>query len=124
MACACREAEWLRRFAEMEEKLAAAERERDEARTERDKAVARGAGRPTWDDYQRACDETKAALLSAEGERVFRRRAESHLAAASEVLREIAKEQCEPDWHRGPWGICAGCRARAFLAQHGWEVAR
>ena len=61
--------------------LAAAERRAEEAEKSRDVAVAQVAGRPTWDDLQFATDQVNAAELKAEGEREFRRRAESSLAS-------------------------------------------
>ena len=92
MACACREAQWLSRFAEMEQKLAAAERRAEEAEKSRDVAVAQVAGRPTWDDLQFATDQVNAAELKAEGEREFRRRAESSLAS-ERAARERAERE-------------------------------
>ena len=74
VGCPCHEAAWA-------EKLAAAERRAEEAEKSRDVAVAQVAGRPTWDDLQFATDQVNAAELKAEGEREFRRRAESSLAS-------------------------------------------
>ena len=105
MACACREAEWLRRFAEMEEKLAAAERERDEARL----LVA---------------DLRELRIEDEKRWRGIATAAESRLAAATEVLREIAGEGLP----LGSLPVCHRCKAlrdsaRAFFAQQGGEVS-
>ena len=75
-------------------RLAAAERRAEEAEKSRDVAVAQVAGRPTWDDLQFATDQVNAAELKAEGEREFRRRAESSLAS-ERAARERAERERE-----------------------------